>query len=144
MLRNFSKEKPFTAALCVLLLVMVPGFWITSYAINEAHEAADKAQATADHFARAEVREEAEEEQELLLACQQRNTFQMGTRLGDARIVDAFENAFLAGADTPEQVAQIRGLANRARTEIFEGRSAQVEDRDCDDSGELDSQDYLP
>lgn len=129
-------------AYIVVAAAVAFGLYKVDRVADEAAEAAKKADQTATDFVAAQEREAVQQEIEALASCRLRNTFQLNSRNGDGSIITAFENAFLAGADTPEEQARVHQLADVARAEVFGERTPESEDRDCDGDGQLTDNDY--
>lgn len=134
-LRNWAKRRPFTTAVIVILMIVIPGFVRIEQTADEAHE-------TANELALTEARETAEEEGEALLSCQTRNTFQQNTRFKFNAFIDAVEVAFISQADTPQRADAIRVFTEQLRESV--DTDPEQEDRDCNGDKVYDHMDYLP
>lgn len=122
-------------SLVVLLCIVVPGFL-------RIEDTASKASDTADELALTEAREGEEEEQEELLSCQTRNTFQQNTRVKFQHFIDAIEVAFVASASSPERAEATKQFIDQLRASVES--KPEDEDRDCNEDGKYDAVDYLP
>lgn len=141
-LRRESVRRPFTSAVIVVLVIVIPGFIRLEQITDAANSAATEAHAVAEQVARSEARELAEEDEEDLLSCQTRNTFQKNTREKFYSFINAVEVAFVSQSDNPQRADAIRIFTRQLRDSI--STSPEDEDRDCTDDGLFDDRDYLP
>ncbi len=139
--RWFQRHRGLVAFL-IMAAAGVSGFDRIEQAVDRTEVAIAEERKTRVEFDRAEAREEAEEKAESTLACQLRNSFQRNSRQGDGRIVDAFRDAFLAGANTEEERQGVIASAEVARSTVLKDRGPEDEDRDCNKDGQITEADY--
>lgn len=141
-IRRQTKNRPFVTALIVMLLVVTPGFLRLENIANTANQAAASAKTLATDRAEQAEKDAIALEEESLIGCQTRNTFQQSVRTKFARFIDAIELAFVASANDPVQASKTREFINKLRDSVES--HPEGEDRDCNNDSKFDDADYLP